>query len=72
VVEVEHLGVGFATVHARMTEEIIAHTTLERCRGTETSQSHVRDVPFLVSQIPFVGVLPLAQKADPLSRLALK
>ena len=70
VVEVQNPGIRFAAVHTWMTEEVLADPILEFSRCVAASLFGVRDLPFPIARVPLVGVIALAEKAYPLSRLA--
>jgi hypothetical protein len=70
VVEVQDSGISFTAVDTWMPEEVLAQPILEFSRWLPTALFGVRDLPFPVARVPRVGVSALAEKADPLPRLA--
>lgn len=72
VVEVQDARVRLTAVDTWMTAEVLAHQILEYSRRVPAPLSRFRYLPLAVARVPLVGVLALAEKADPLPRLALQ
>ena len=72
MVEIQDPRIGFAAVHTRMIEEVLAHAIPKVSRCVAAPLFGIRDLPFPVVRVPLVGVIALTEKADPLSLLALQ
>ncbi|HVD51753.1 MAG TPA: hypothetical protein VNB51_06910 [Candidatus Udaeobacter sp.] len=70
MIEIENPGIRLAAVDARMIKQVIAYPTPQLTDDVAASDLDLGNVTFPVPRVPLTGVDPLAQKADPLPRLA--
>jgi len=71
VIEIENPGIRLAAVDARMIKQVIAYPTPQVTDDVAASDLDVSDVTLPVPCVPLTCVDALAQKAYPLSRLAV-